>query len=75
MRFVGQPDTRGWASRPEIESTGALFSLRDYLNCILKGQEAQEVRSPEEADVILTMGKGSDEKWISLIDNNFFLEC
>lgn len=75
VRFVGQPDTSGWSSRPEIESAGELLSLRDYLNCILEGQEAQEVRSPEEADVILTIGKSSDEKGTSLVDNNFFLEC
>ena len=75
VRFIGQPDTRGWDSRPGIESTGELFSLRDYLDCILHGQEAQEVGSPEEADVILTMGKSLDEKGISLVDNNFFLEC
>ena len=75
VRFTGQLDTRGWDSGPEIESTGALFSLRDYLDCVLEGQDAQSVRSPEEADVILTMGKGPEEKGISLIDSNFFLEC
>ena len=75
VRFIGQPDTRGWDSRPEIESMEARFSLRDCLDCILEGQQAQEVKSPEEADVILTMGKSSNEKGISLIDNNFFLEC
>ena len=75
VRSIGQPDIRGWESRPGIESTGALFSLRDYLDCILEAQEAQEVGSPEEADVILTMGKSSYEKGISLVDSNFFLEC
>ena len=74
VRFIGQPDTRGWDSRPGIESTGTMFSLRDYLDCILEGQEAQVVGSPEEADVILTMGKSLDEKGLSLVDNNFFLE-
>ena len=75
VRFVGQPNTNAWSGRPDIESAGALFPLRSYLNCILEGQGAQEVSSPEEADVILTMGRSLDEKGISLIDNNFFLEC
>ncbi len=75
VRFIGQPNARGWDSGPETESGEALFSLRDYLDCLMEGQEAQEAGSPEEADVILTMGKGSDEKGTSLIDNNFFLEC
>ena len=75
VRFVGQPNSGRWAGRPDIESAEARFSLRSYLNCILEGQEAQEVASSEEADVILTMGKSSDEKGISLTDNNFFLEC
>ena len=75
VRFIGKPDTRGWDSRPEIESAGTLFSLREYLDCVLEGQGAQEVGSPEEADLIITMGKSKDEKGISLVDNNFFLEC
>ena len=76
VRFIGQPDAaNGWYNRPEIESDGSLFSLRDYLDCVLEGQGAREVASPEEADVILTMGKSPGEKGLSLADSNFFLEC
>ena len=75
IRFVGQPDYAGWCSRPVIESSDTLFSLGEYLSCVLEGQEARAVTDPKDADVILTMGKCMDDKGISLVDNNFFLEC
>ena len=78
VRFVGQPNQNGWGdwtSRPAIEAAEAMFSLQDYLNCVLEGQQAELVKDREDADVILTMAKSLDENAVSLVDSNFFLEC
>lgn len=78
VRFVGQPNQNGWgdwASRPDIEAAEASFSLRDYLNCVLEGQQAELVQDKKDAEAILTMGKSLDENAVSLVDSNFFLEC
>ena len=74
MRFIGQPNRSYWAAKPEIENEEKMFSMQDYLDCVLEGQDAIIVDRAENADVILTMGKGLNEKSISLVDNNFFLE-
>ena len=78
VRFVGQPNSNGWGdwtSRPAIEAAEAMFSLLDYLNCVLEGQDVTLVTDRDEADVILTMGKSLDDRAVSLADSNFFLEC
>lgn len=72
VRFVGQPNACSWDSLPRIEDT---ISLQDYLDCVLEAQQVQIVHSPEDADVILSMGKSLSKKGISLVDSNFFLEC
>lgn len=50
------------------------FSLREYLDLLLRSQGAAETAVREEADVILVMGKPSGERELSLIDANFFME-
>ena len=75
VRFVGQPNEGGWDGRPGIESSDTLFSLQDYLDCVLDGQGVERVQTREEADVVLTMGKGLSDNGVSLVDSNFFLEC
>ena len=50
------------------------FSLCEYLELLFASQGAEAVSDPAEADVILVMGKPSDEKELSLIDHNFFME-
>ena len=78
VRFVGQPnavDWCGWDARPGIESDGARFSLQDYLDCVLEGQDAVLIQNLTEADVVLTMGRSLQDNGISLADSNFFLEC
>lgn len=74
VRFVGQPNQNNmdWAGKPNVEDP---FSLQDYLDCVLEAQQVQIVPSPEDADVILSMGKSLSKKGISLVDSNFFLEC
>ena len=39
VRFIGQPNQGGWASRPDLENAENMFSLQDYLDCVLKAQE------------------------------------
>ena len=75
VRFVGKPNASDWDARPEVERADALFSLQDYLDCLLDAQGAERVRTPEQADVVLTMGKSLRENGVSLVDGNFFLEC
>ncbi len=70
VRFVGQPA----GLRPE-GCEGPMFSLRNYLDCLLAGQGAEETGSRAEADLILTMGKSERPDGLSLADHNFFLEC
>ena len=50
------------------------FSLRNYLDILFTSQGAEVVSSPEDAGIILVMGKPASEKEQSLIDSNFFLE-
>ncbi len=51
------------------------FSLRSYLDILLRSQRAVMVDDPEKADITLVMGKPTTPKEISLIDNNFFMEA
>ena len=74
VRFVGQPNVGRWEAIPDCAGENAdIFSFRDYLDCMLEGQNCQMV-SKEEADVIMTMGKNDLENGLSLVDHNFFLE-
>ena len=75
VRFIGQPNSRGWAARPDLENAERMFSLQDYLDCLLEAQNAELVDSESEAEVVLTMEKGLSDNSISLVDYNFFLEC
>ena len=51
------------------------FSLRNYLDILFAAQGTEVTENPEEADVILVMGKPANEKELSLIDHNFFMEA
>jgi hypothetical protein len=75
VRFVGQVNEAGWASRPSIESEQTLYSLREYLDCVLDAQGAEKADTPQKADVVLTMCKSLRANAVSLADSNFFLEC
>ena len=50
------------------------FSVRQYLDVLFQAQNAEKTDDPNEADVILVMGKPSGEKEVSLIDSNFFMD-
>ena len=75
VRFVGQPNPSSWSGRPENAADAELFSLQDYLDCVFAGQEVHLVKREDQADLVLTMGKSLQDNGVSLVDNNFFLEC
>lgn len=72
VRFIGQPNSNGWAAQFDDNTA---FSLADYLNRVIEGQGAELAESEETSDVVLTMGKSLTDNGISLVDENFFLEC
>ncbi|MBQ6041074.1 MAG: hypothetical protein IJL32_09915 [Oscillospiraceae bacterium] len=51
------------------------FSLRNYLDILFTSQNAALTDSPDDADIVLVMGKPASDKEVSLIDHNFFLEA
>lgn len=61
----------GFNGKIELENR---FNLKVYLDELLKSQHATLVNEKEDADIILTMEKSTEEKGISLIDNNFYLD-
>lgn len=75
VRFVGKENVWRWGERPDIENPVSMFSLQTYLDYVLEGQGVELVEKPEEADLVLTMGKSLLDNGLSLVDSNFFLEC
>lgn len=50
------------------------FNAEKYIKYLMENQNSTLVDSKEDADVILTMEKSKDDKAISLLDENFFME-
>ena len=50
------------------------LSVKKYLDLLVEAQGAAYADSAEEADLILTIGKPEEERAVSLVDRNFFLE-
>ena len=73
VRFTGIPDSRDFASALEADPAGT-FYVQEYLDLLLQGQEAVLVGTPEEADLILSVGKSKEDGAVSLIDSNYFLD-
>ena len=57
-----------------VEHRRGRLTLTRYLELLADAQEAKFCEKEEEADVILVMGKAENEKEISLIDVNFFMD-
>lgn len=51
------------------------FTLDKYLELLFKGQYVELVDNKEDADFILTLDKSKEENNISIIDENFFMDC
>ena len=75
LRYVGKPNPQYWSSEPPAGLSDVSYSLQDYLDCLFAAQDVQLVSDPEEAELILTLEAGRSEKEISLVEQNFFLEC
>lgn len=51
------------------------FTLNTYLERLIIGQRCTLVNDREEAEIILTFEKAKEDREISLLDNNFFMEA
>lgn len=69
--FLGKEAARYYSSKAYTTSA---FSVYAYISALLQSQYVTLTTTKEDADVILTMEKSTDEKAISLLDNNFFME-
>ena len=75
IRFVGKPNYLSNGSMGIVEDMRKIISLEEYLNMLFSSQEAVRTDSPEEADLILTIGKSTNPDALSLLDTNFFLDA
>lgn len=57
----------------KAKHTKPLFSLKTYLDMLIKSKNITLVDSRDEADIVLIMEKASKDNEISLIDSNFFM--
>ena len=73
--FDGVKNVRQNYSYYDTYTRNNAFNLEKFLTVLFKGQWATRVDTREQADVVLVMGKPSDDKEISLIDSNFFMDC
>ena len=75
VRFVGKPNLSAYDSEAKIDDPSKVLSLKAYLDMLLRGQGVVLTDVKEEADVILTMDKTGEDKAISLVDADFFLDA
>lgn len=67
IRYVGEN-----VPADDKEGINVRFSLKDYIDMLCTAQDAEVVDSREDADIVVSIGKGGD---ISLIDENFFMDA
>lgn len=77
--FVGR---RPYELPSYIERSGQMYrdrapflSMERYLAMLLDAQQVTLTHSPQEADVVLTIERSAQEKAVSLVDRNFYLEA
>lgn len=70
--LLGKPARNGYYSANAYQTSS--YTLYDYIGDLLAANHVTGTLDKDEADVILTMEKSSDEKAVSLLDNNFFME-
>jgi hypothetical protein len=76
--FTGRaPEKEAWFSFPKgmYRELAPTLSLEKYLKLLIEAQGASFADSAQEADLILTIGKPAEEKAVSLVDRNFYLEA
>lgn len=57
-----------------IENTDVNLSIGMYLSILLATQGCEAVTNREDADIVIGLSKSDEENYISLIDENFFME-
>ena len=72
--FDGAPQEWHYDWYAGVDHRHGLLSLSRYLELLINAQGATLCDSEEEADVILVMTRATNEKEVSLIDENFFME-
>lgn len=70
--FVGTENRSTYDN--QVKNFNTKFTLDTYITDLAETQACIAVDNPEDADVVLVMGKPSNDKEISLIDNNFFMD-
>lgn len=64
----------GKESGTPITYNSTTFSVSKYIELLLKANSASAVPNKEDADIVLSLRKSTDEKSISLIDNNYWMD-
>ena len=72
--FDGQPGAVDTDWYGGLDHRRGRMSLARYLELLAEAQDAAFCLTEDEADVILVMGKAENEKEVSLIDANFFMD-
>lgn len=74
VKFIGKPNTIGTEGYQEDDSKD-VFTIGKYLRLLFEEQGVELVDTPEDAEVILSVGKSPYENGISLIDESFFMDA
>lgn len=78
LYFLGKSSFYDYKSLPDeapYTKQNPSLSLEAFLQILLQNQKSVLVSDPDQADIILTIGKSADERAIDLIDRNFYLEA
>lgn len=79
LKYIGEPNSRGCYNMLRDSKVHKYlenqYTLMDYLTTLCNVNGAKIVENKEEADVIFSVEKSSDERAICLTDNNYFLEA
>ena len=70
LKVLGKPGEHLY--NPEFPNFYDGFSLKEYCMLLLDAQKAVLVSDKEDADLVVRLDKGAD---ISLIDENYFMDC
>lgn len=71
LQVIAKPTTTTYIPITSETKIEAGFSIRQYIDILMKTQNITLTKTKEEADITLRLDKGGD---ISLIDENFFMD-
>ena len=57
-----------------IEPNNLKLTIKTYIGALILTQGGTIVRNKKEADLVLGLAKADEENYVSLIDNNFFMD-